>query len=202
MRSAFVVAVGVLLLVQAPLGLGQSRDVVVASQPGAVGVAQTAEVTASIVAVDKAARTITLKGPNGNELKVVAGAEVKNFDQLKAGDTVKVQYAEALVLELKKGGNLPVVRSETTGAVAAKPGEKPAAVGGRQTKVVGNVTSVDAARQTVTVRGPERTVELKVRNPEQFKLIAVGDQIEATYVEAVAVAVSAAAAADKPAAKK
>jgi hypothetical protein len=41
---------------------------------------------------------------------------------------------------------------------------------------------------------------LKVRDPEQFKRIAVGDQIEATYTEAVAVAVNPAADA-KPAAK-
>jgi hypothetical protein len=42
-----------------------------------------------------------------------------------------------------------------------------------------------------------------VRDPEQFKLIAVGDQIEATYTEAVAVAVKPAAKpAEKAAPKK
>jgi hypothetical protein len=42
----------------------------------------------------------------------------------------------------------------------------------------------------VTLRGPKRTVDVKVRDPEQFKLIAKGDQIEATYTEAIAVAVT------------
>jgi hypothetical protein len=64
--------------------------------------------------------------------------------------------------------------------------------------VVGNVIKLDAATQTVTVKGPERTVDLKVRDPEQFKLVAVGDQIQATYTEAMAVAVTPVA---KPAAK-
>ncbi|MGA8031205.1 MAG: hypothetical protein WCB48_02335, partial [Casimicrobiaceae bacterium] len=76
------------------------------------------------------------------------------------------------------------------GAVTAKPGEAPAAVGGRQVTVVGDVVGLDPATQTVTVRGPHRTVELDVRDPEQFKLIALGDQIEATYTEAVAVSVT------------
>ena len=64
--------------------------------------------------------------------------------------------------------------------------------------VVGDVIKLDAATQTITVKGPERTVELKARDPEQFKLVAVGDQIQATFTEAVAVAVTPAA---KPAAK-
>ena len=33
---------------------------------------------------------------------MVAGPEVKNFNQLKVGDKVDIQYVEALVLELKK----------------------------------------------------------------------------------------------------
>lgn len=41
-----------------------------------------------------------------------------------------------------------------------------------------DVTAVNTKRKTVTLRGPKRTVELKVRDPEQFKLIKVGDQAE------------------------
>lgn len=202
MRISILAAAVVSALALTPPAIAQTRDVVVASQPGAAGVAQTVEFSASITAIDKASRKITLKGPKGDQVDVVAGPEVKNFDQLKVGDTVQAKYLESLVLELKKGGGLPVAKTEKAGAVSAKPGEKPAAVGGRQVKVVGNVTKVDAATQTVTVKGPERTVDLKVRNPEQFKLIAVGDQIEATYTEALAVAVTAAKPADKAAPKK
>jgi hypothetical protein len=45
----------------------------------------------------------------------------------------------------------------------------------------------------VTLKGPQRTVELKVRDPEQFKLVKKGDQVQATYTEAVAIAVMPAA---------
>jgi Cu/Ag efflux protein CusF len=41
----------------------------------------------------------------------------------------------------------------------------------------------------VTLKGPNQTVDLKVRDPAQLKLIKVGDQIQAVYTEAVAVGV-------------
>jgi hypothetical protein len=44
-------------------------------------------------------------------------------------------------------------------------------------------------KQTVTLRGPNRTVELKIPDPAQFKRVAKGDQVEATYTQAVAVVV-------------
>jgi hypothetical protein len=163
---------------------------VTASTPGKVGVAQTVDVSATIAAIDKSSRTITLKGPKGDEVKVEAGPEVKNFDQLKVGDVVDMRYRESLALELKKGGGMKVEKTEKAGAVGAMPGETPAGVVGRQVTVVGDVIKVDAATQIVTVKGPQRTVELKVRDPEQFKLIAVGDQIQATYTEALALSVT------------
>jgi hypothetical protein len=163
---------------------------VTSSSPGKVGVAQTVDVSATITAIDKSSRTITLKGPKGDEVKVEAGPEVKNFDQLKVGDVVDMRYRETLALELKKGGGMKVEKTEKAAAVGAKPGETPAGLVGRQVTVVGDVINVDAASQTVTVKGPQRTVDLKVRDPEQFKLIAVGDQIQATYTEALALAVT------------
>jgi hypothetical protein len=51
------------------------------------------------------------------------------------------------------------------------------------------VIALDAQTQTVTLRGPRRTVDLKVRDPEQFKRVAKGDRVEATYTEAIAIAV-------------
>jgi hypothetical protein len=93
---------------------------------------------------------------------------------------------------------MKVEKTEKSGAMRAKPGEAPAGAMGRQVTAVGDVTRIDAATQTVTVKGPQRTLDLKVRDPEQFKLIAVGDQIEVTYTEALAVAVTPAATGTTP----
>lgn len=186
------------LVVAAALGTSawaQNAGGIVAKGPGVAGAARIVELTATVTAIDAATRAVTLKGPQGNEKTLIAGPEVKNFAQLKVGDKVDVSYAEALTLELKKGGGLVVGRTEAAGAAAAKPGDKPGAAAGRKVTIVGDVIDVNTATQVVTVKGPQRTVELKVQDPEQLKLIAKGDQIEATYTEAIAVVV-------KPSAKK
>jgi Cu/Ag efflux protein CusF len=167
----------------------QTGAVMAGTAPGKAGVVETIKVTATITAIDKPTRDVTLKGPQGNEMTVTAGPDVKNFDNLKVGDHVNLNYIEALTLELKKGGGMVVQRTEKAGAAAAKPGEKPAGAVGRQVTVVADVVAVDPAKQTVTLKGPQRTVNLRIPDPEQFKRVAKGDQVEATYSQAVALAV-------------
>jgi Cu/Ag efflux protein CusF len=167
----------------------QTGAAVVGKGPGVAGAAQTVKVTATITAIDAATRAVTLKGPQGKEMTITAGPEVKNFAQMKVGDQVNAEYVEALTIELKKGSTAPVGRTDQAAAGAAKSGELPAGVVGRQVTITAEVVGVDPATQTVTLRGPQRTVDLKVRDPAQFKLVAKGDRVEATYTEAVAIAV-------------
>jgi hypothetical protein len=179
----------------APVG-----GIAVASEPGKAAVVRAAEIAAEVVGIDKATRTLTLKGPKGNVVDIVAGDEVKNFDQIKLGDFVVARFAQALTLELKKtrtaGGEI-VVKEE---AAKAKPGEKPAVVGARTVTVLADVVAVDQKNSTITLKGPKgNEVTLNVHNPEQFKVVKKGDQVEATYTEALALSVEPA---PKPAAAK
>jgi hypothetical protein len=48
----------------------------------------TATVIATVVAIDPATRTVTLKDKNGRVEKLEAGEEVRSFDHLKVGDVV------------------------------------------------------------------------------------------------------------------
>ena len=197
LRSILASTIAAAALAASPV-LAQTGAAVVGKAPGKVAMAQTVKATATITAIDAATRAITLKGPKGNETVVTAGPEVKNFAQMKVGDQVTVEYVESLALELKKGGGAPVAATAKEGAAAAKPGERPGVVGGRQVTVVADVIDLNAETQVVTLKGPQRTVELKVRDPEQFKLIKKGDQVQATYTEAVAIAVTPAAAPAAP----
>jgi hypothetical protein len=187
--STLFAAVALAALAASP-SLAQTGAAVVGKGPGVAGAAQTVKVSATITAIDAATRAVTLKGPQGREIVVTAGPEVRNFAQMKVGDKVDVEYVEALTLELKKGGGQAVAKTEVAGAAGAKPGAAPAGMVGRQIKVVADVVAVDKERQMVTLKGPQRTVDLKVRDPKQLALIAKGDQVEATYTEAVAIAVS------------
>ena len=191
-RSIFASALAAAALAASP-AFAQTGATAATSAPGKVAMAQTVKATATITAIDAATRAITLKGPKGNEMALTAGPEVKNFAQLKVGDQVNIEYIESLALELKKGGGAPVAATVKEGAAGAKPGERPAGIMGRQVTVVADVIDVNAETQMVTLKGPQRTIEVKARDPEQFKLIKKGDQIQATYTEAMAIAVTPAA---------
>ena len=201
MRSLIISAAIAVTSALALPAAAQTTSVTAASAPGKGAIAETVKVRATITAIDKKTRDVKLKGAKGDEITVTAGPEVKNFDNMKVGDLVTVEYLRALALELKKGGGLVVQRTEQAGGAAAKPGEKPAGAAGRQVKVVADVVDVDPATQTVKLKGPQRTVDLHIADPEQFKRVAKGDQVEATFTEAVAVAVTPAKDA-APVAKK
>ena len=163
---------------------------VVASEPGKAAIVRAAELSAQVVAIDKATRTVTLKGPQGNAVDIVAGDEVKNFDQIKLGDFVIARYAQALTLELRKTkvkAGEPTVREE---AARAKPGERPAVAGAREVTAIADVIGVDPKKSTITLKGPRgNVVTLDVQNPDQFKVVKKGDQVDVTYTEALALSV-------------
>jgi len=168
---------------KAPEGAG-----VVATAPGKGVAMQTAKASAKVEAIDKANRTVTLKMANGESRTITAGPEVRNFDQIKVGDTLTVKYLEALALELKKDGKAPLGRSEVKSLERSEPGKKPGGMATREITAVGEVTNVDAAKKVVSVKNDKgQIIDLNIRDPEQLKLIKKGDQIQATYTEAVAI---------------
>src|SRR5262249_55664666 len=169
---------------------------VVASEPGKAAVVAAAELSAQVVSVDKKTRTISLKGPKGNVMDVVAGKEVKNLNQIKVGDMVVVRYMQSLALELQPVKTGASGISVTEGAAKAEPGKRPAAGAVREIQAIAKVTAIDQRAKTISLTGPRgNTVTLDVQNPEQFKVVKMGDEVLVTYTEAVAVSV-------EPAAKK
>jgi hypothetical protein len=178
---------------------------VVASEPGKAAIVRAAEISAQVVAIDKVTRTVTLKGPQGKVVDIVAGDEVKNFDQIKLGDLVVARYAQSLTLELRKTKVKAGEPTVTEGAARAKPGERPAVAGAREVTAIADVIGVDAKKSTITLKGPRgNVVTLDVKNPDQFKVVKKGDQVEVTYTEALALSVEPApkAAPKAPAPKK
>lgn len=167
--------------------------VIAATAPGQAGVAEAVQLQGKIKSVNKKDRSVVIVGAQGNEIFMALGEEARNFDQIRVGDLVTLTYVQALALELRKvDKNAVRERVESQQAVRAKPGEKPAGAIERTVRVVADVVAVNPKARTVTLRGPKRTVELAVNDPEQFKDIKVGNQVEATYTEAMALEVTAA----------
>jgi Cu/Ag efflux protein CusF len=147
------------------------------------------EARAQVIKIDKKTREITFKPEDGENVTVVAGPEIRNFDQIKKGDTLKVNYMESLVLELKKKQMTDNGVVASTDIVRSAPGEKPGGQVTQQLTATGTVTKIDKKKQEVTVKGPRRTISFHVKDQSVLDELKKGDQIEAKYTEALAVSV-------------
>ena len=160
-----------------------------AAPPKGEVMATSAEITATVTKIDQTTREVTLQKSDGREYSFVAGDNVKNLAQVQKGDVVKATYTEALVYEVKKGGK--AVGSVTTvAAEGAKPGATPAGTITRRSALTVTIVAIDPNAPSVTFKGTtDETRTIKVREPEKLKGVKVGDSVEITYTEALAITV-------------
>jgi len=157
---------------------------------GGVEATNTVTATATVVAIDQKTRMVTIKTDDGREVKFKASPEIHNLKQVKKGDHIKVVYTESLALKLHKKGEAEPGAEAAEGLARAKPGEKPAGVAARVVQITATVTAKDDANHTVTLKGPKgRTVTVKVEDPARYDRVKVGDLVEATYTQALGIAV-------------
>ncbi len=147
-------------------------------------------VTATVEKIDLKKRLVTLKGPDGKSVTVEVDERVKNLPQVKKGDQVTVSYYESAAYEVKKPGEAQpgVVVAGALGT--AKPGEMPAGVGAHTVTVTSTIEAIDKSVPSVTLKGPDGDlVTVRVRYPEKLAHVKVGDLVEITYTQALAIAV-------------
>ncbi len=157
---------------------------------------RTATLNATVTDIDHKSRMVTLKGKDGNSVTFRVDDRVKNLPQVQKGDEVFIEYLESLTLRLKKPGETGPVYNAMETMDTAKPGAKPGGVTSRQVTMVATIEKIDDKAPSLTLKGPKgNMVELPIRDPKVLEVIKVGDKVEATYTEALAVKV------EKPSAK-
>jgi hypothetical protein len=201
--AAAILTVVFSLLIQVPITSGQTPAPAPAEKkPAAAGKKPAAaevkaiKVHGTVSAVDKDAKTITLKGPKGRTLTLDVH-DPQKLEVVKVGDPVVATYYEAIAIEVKKSGAATPGITVQEGRASSKPGENPAGAVAREVTLIGTITAIDAKAPSVTVKGPQgRTETVKVKDPKNLKDVKVGDMIELTYAQALVVAL------DKEPAKK
>lgn len=159
-----------------------------ASEP--IAIADSVYIKATIVKVDKKERALTLRDEQGNEEEVLVSEEVRNFDQIKEGDVLEVEYHRAAASALQKVTETQTAGQSTEIARAAA-GAKPGMAAMQTSTIVATVVDVDAKNRLLTVRGPRgNTVIVQVpADMKAFDELKKGDKISAEYGEAVAVSI-------------
>jgi Cu/Ag efflux protein CusF len=154
---------------------------------------KTEEVTesrATVTAVDPATRRVTLKDASGTTMTVTAGDRVKNLDQVRVGDEVVVTYTEALAWQVKPAGQGAPGVTSSENVSRAQSGDKPGGTVTSATTITATITAIDLAKDTVTLTGPDGgAMTFKARDPANLRKVKVGDLVDITYSEALAIAV-------------
>ena len=151
----------------------------------------TAQVRATVVAVDQATRMVTLKGPQGNTLDVEAGPAVQHLDQFKPGDVVVATYTESLAFQVAPKGETPAGVSQS-----AKRTELGGVVGHEVTSSF-KINSYDPNTHVLWVTtAAGQTKQITVQDPkaqERLKTLSPGTTVQVTYTESLAVKLEKAA---------
>lgn len=151
---------------------------------------QTVTAIATVQSVNLKTRHVTLKDSDGKTLTIVAGPEVRNLAQVKKGDVLRITYRESIAYQVSKAGQAKPGVAASTDVSRAPLGEKPAGSMTDTVTVRVTIAAIDKAAPTVTLRDPEgKLTVIKVRDPKKLDSVQVGDLVDITYTEALAVAV-------------
>ncbi|WP_425093962.1 hypothetical protein [Tropicimonas sp. S265A] len=151
----------------------------------------TVEIDATVAAIDADTREITLRDPeNGATQVIVAGPEVRNFDQIAVGDTVRAVYSLGLVARMAQPGENDSVAALEGSAVE---GEKPGAVDVVAVTRVLELVSYDAETFVATLRDSDGHLRSAVVETEDGRAFAAnlspGDKVALTFSESMAIGI-------------
>jgi hypothetical protein len=140
------------------------------NKPGGTFV-KTSSITATVESIDYDARTVILRGPNGDLVSLKVGEEAKNFNKVKKGDKVTFDYYESVAIDIQKASGEPMA-AETNKVTGSKPGERPGGTIETTGHMTVKVENIDYDSRMITLN------EIKK-----------GDEIVVRYTQAVAISV-------------
>jgi len=168
-----------------------------AQQPRGAVAAESVEALVTVVAIDRKARTVVIRGPRGGTEELQVPPEAQNFDTIKQGDVFRIKYTEAVALTVVPQGGEPA-KGDASGVKMAKKGENPGGVAVRTRFISGRVEAIDYKNRYVTIRGPKQTVSLKASDDVKLENLHAADRITVSYTQALAIEMVPAPAKPKP----
>lgn len=147
---------------------------------------------ATVVSVDQATRHVVLKGADGATMEVAAGPEVRNLAQIKAGDTVRMDYFRATTVSMADPADTGEVQ-KTAVAARAPEGGAPGAAAATNTSMVVTVVNYDSNNGIATFRTPDGMTRQAVVPPELRAFAdrrGPGSRVLVSMTEAVAVTIA------------
>lgn len=165
----------------------QAGDDVAATEKPSFSATQKVQLTTVVEAVDREARTVTLKGPQGNTRTLQAREDSNNIDQIEVGDLVNVEYVQNMSIEVFANDGMEPGAGVMGATATNKEGETPGVMEMQTTVVTAIVEDINIEANTFKLRWPEGEImEYEAQDPENLKKADVGDLVVVTYTQAIA----------------
>jgi len=148
------------------------------------------EVQAVVIGVDQKHRLLALESDDGGRMVLPVAEEFRDFERARVGDQVVVSYTEAIAWQVKPADEGAPGVSERKTLSNPRPGEAPGGTIESALTITATITAFNPARGTVTLTGPQGTSQtFKAHRPADLEKLQVGDLVDITYSEALAVGV-------------
>jgi hypothetical protein len=178
-----------LVPVEGQLGGTATASVAYATGTPGGSFVQTYLVKATVAAIDKANRKITLVNSAGIKKTVKVGPEAINFNLIYIGDQLKVLVAEELVVAVAGEGETASTGAGQLVALAPK-GAKPGGVMAETTQLTAKVIAIDLVHHQATLKFEDGSTKIfPVRPDVDLSQRKVGDKVVIRMTEALALSV-------------
>ncbi len=149
---------------------------------------ETQVATATVEAIERATREVTVKKPDGTYDVFYVPSSIKRFDTLKVGDKITARYYETVVLRVKAPGEKDV-ETPSTPAVVRSPDTASGTASLQQTITV-TITAIDPNSPSITFTGPRGwSYSSRVEDKKALGKVKVGDKVEITWTEALVLSI-------------
>ena len=165
----------------------QAGNEAAATDKPSISTTQTIQLTTVVDAVDREARTITLKGPEGNTRTIQMMEDSSNIDKIVVGDTVNVEYVQHMSIEVMANDGMEPGTGTMAAVARNTEGETPAGMVMETTITTATVEDINIEANTFKLKWPGGEIkEYEAQDPENLKKSDVGDLVVVTYTEAIA----------------
>ncbi len=157
------------------------------------------QITALVVAVDKETREIALELPNGEITTLLAGEELKRFDEIAVGDAVVASYIQALAGEVRAPTPEEMEEPwvELDAAAVADLGMDPGVAGLRVIRAVCSIEGMNRVTRTAMIKDPRGKYHVITDvDPANMAGVTLGTRIIMTYAQGIALNLEKAPAAE------
>ncbi len=147
---------------------------------------QTMTMEAVVEAIDHEARLVTLRQQDGSSVTFTPSPDVRNLDQVSAGDVLHVEVSQSITIQVADVDGIEPAEGEMMAVARSEEGEMPAMVAVDTSVVLATVVAIDLQSQTYKLQFVDGSVnEYVAMNPENLKMAAVGDVVGVEVTESI-----------------